>query len=391
MADVPEHFTFDGEDGKVVIPPEYRDVLRRAYTMDLRQTGWELVGLLDELKKISPKVIVEIGIWKGATSYVWTTVFPDAMVIGMDINVPDLSAKEGFERVIHLEANSHETATHTRLVELLGDRKIDFLFIDGDHSYKGTKIDFEMYNGLVRPGGVIAFHDICVVQPNPTIRCREAWLEVMNKYRHREIMDPAVPYCGIGVLYNEPKEHIKVLVVSPVGQADSRCMESWMRLDHTPIEYLLSRTGEIRGCNNVMDRTNYHLKVEAITRARNEILNTAMKLEWDYLLWLDSDVEINPDTLSRLLKYVPKEKVITAVVPYRQGNSVVDFKDKNGYTQWVGWHCILVSREVHERVGKFVCPPRMDVGEDIEYCKMAGALGYKIFVAEEVTVKHHFR
>ena len=38
--------------------------------------------------------------------------------------------------------------------------KLDFLFIDGDHSYDGVKADFEMYAPMVRPGGLIAFHDI---------------------------------------------------------------------------------------------------------------------------------------------------------------------------------------------------------------------------------------
>jgi hypothetical protein len=36
------------------------------------------------------------------------------------------------------------------------------LFIDGDHSYEGAAADFLTYRHLVRDGGVIAFHDICM-------------------------------------------------------------------------------------------------------------------------------------------------------------------------------------------------------------------------------------
>ena len=36
---------------------------------------------------------------------------------------------------------------------------IDFLFIDGDHSYDGLKGDWEAWRGLIRPGGVVALHD----------------------------------------------------------------------------------------------------------------------------------------------------------------------------------------------------------------------------------------
>jgi hypothetical protein len=37
---------------------------------------------------------------------------------------------------------------------------LDILFIDGDHSYEGVKADFLAYSSMVRPGGLIAFHDI---------------------------------------------------------------------------------------------------------------------------------------------------------------------------------------------------------------------------------------
>jgi predicted O-methyltransferase YrrM len=42
---------------------------------------------------------------------------------------------------------------------------IDFLFIDGDHSYDGLKEDWEGWNGLIAPGGVVGLHDS---RPTPT-------------------------------------------------------------------------------------------------------------------------------------------------------------------------------------------------------------------------------
>ena len=45
-------------------------------------------------------------------------------------------------------------------IRALADTHIDFLFIDGDHTYEGVKSDFEMYSPLVRSGGLIALHDI---------------------------------------------------------------------------------------------------------------------------------------------------------------------------------------------------------------------------------------
>jgi len=38
--------------------------------------------------------------------------------------------------------------------------ELNFLFIDGDHTYEGVRKNFEMYSPLVRRGGIVAFHDI---------------------------------------------------------------------------------------------------------------------------------------------------------------------------------------------------------------------------------------
>ena len=39
------------------------------------------------------------------------------------------------------------------------DIKIDFLFIDGDHSYEGVKKDFELYSKIISDNGTIVLHD----------------------------------------------------------------------------------------------------------------------------------------------------------------------------------------------------------------------------------------
>lgn len=42
---------------------------------------------------------------------------------------------------------------------VLQDIKIDFLFIDGDHTYDGVKKDFELYSNLLSDNGIIVIHD----------------------------------------------------------------------------------------------------------------------------------------------------------------------------------------------------------------------------------------
>jgi predicted O-methyltransferase YrrM len=84
-----------------------------------------------------------------------------------------------------------------------GERQVDFLFIDGDHSYSGVKRDFEDYSPFVRPGGIIAFHDIVKRESEPDIQVWRFWKEIKQKYSHDEFIEPGVSRrkIGIGVIY----------------------------------------------------------------------------------------------------------------------------------------------------------------------------------------------
>lgn len=76
---------------------------------------------------------------------------------------------------------------------------IDFLFIDGDHSYFGVKSDFEMYSPLVRKGGIVAFHDIGEREEGG---CHQFWREVKKTASsYKEILCDPNNEKGIGILF----------------------------------------------------------------------------------------------------------------------------------------------------------------------------------------------
>ena len=85
--------------------------------------------------------------------------------------------------------------------EFVGD-KVDFLFIDGDHSESGVTADFYDYKMLVREGGIIAFHDVIKSQPVPGNQVFNFWETIKTQYRYEEFIDDA-DQCGfgIGILY----------------------------------------------------------------------------------------------------------------------------------------------------------------------------------------------
>ena len=40
------------------------------------------------------------------------------------------------------------------------NEKVDYLFIDGDHSYKGVKVDVDKWFSKLKKGAVVIFHDV---------------------------------------------------------------------------------------------------------------------------------------------------------------------------------------------------------------------------------------
>ena len=181
-----------------------------------KQNPFEIERLFEIVCELRPKCILEIGTARGGTLYLWTqAATADAMVASIDLpagefggayqecRVPFYEAFAGVDQTLHLvRADSHDPATCDRLGDLLKGRKLDFIFIDGDHRYKGVKADFEQYGPLVRPGGLIAFHDILPRQDLPEIQVHQLWKELCDKYDGRALVGPdgSGRKLGIGVI-----------------------------------------------------------------------------------------------------------------------------------------------------------------------------------------------
>jgi predicted O-methyltransferase YrrM len=90
---------------------------------------------------------------------------PEGVVVGIEYDWSHFKGEEELNLnrcqcpVVLINGNSHYEETKTSLKNVLRERPIDVLFIDGDHSWDGCKQDFDMYGELVRSGGIIAIHD----------------------------------------------------------------------------------------------------------------------------------------------------------------------------------------------------------------------------------------
>jgi cephalosporin hydroxylase len=176
------------------------------------QVHQEISALFDIVKKMKPRVVCEIGSDKGGTLYLWSKVIPDdGMLIGIDL--PRLYrkslnrftrrfVKEG-QRIHFIRQDSHSLECFNRLKTVLNGKKIDFLFIDGDHSYEGVKQDFQLYSPLVRKGGIVGFHDIVKHDlPEDVCGVDKFWDEIKSSNSHQEIVEnPDQRWAGIGLLH----------------------------------------------------------------------------------------------------------------------------------------------------------------------------------------------
>lgn len=181
----------------------------------------EIKALAEEVKKLKPMVIVEIGTRKGGTLFVWCRYTSARKVVSIDLpggihggGYPEEKQRlyqyflsDQPNRTLHLlQQDSHDVATLARLESILGADPIDFLFIDGDHTYNGVKSDFDLYSKFVRKGGVIAFHDIVDNKTDhedaATIEVPRFWREIKEKYIHKEfIQENNRANMGIGMLW----------------------------------------------------------------------------------------------------------------------------------------------------------------------------------------------
>ena len=168
-----------------------------------QQNAEEFWSLLDALSKNDTKVVLEIGSAAGGTlPFFDQLVGTGGMVIGME---PDsvggfsavskkYSSYEPLSQLVLLNGYSHDPVIYQTVNRTLTNfgRQLDFLFIDGDHSYYGAVSDFERYGPLVRKGGIIGFHDVAIMP-----ECRKAFDEASGT--KKEILP--VHYMGIGLVW----------------------------------------------------------------------------------------------------------------------------------------------------------------------------------------------
>jgi GT2 family glycosyltransferase len=177
------------------------------------------------------------------------------------------------------------------------------------------------------------------------------------------------------------------------------CMES------LPVDYVTSML-QLRKPNG----TNIiHQSLSLVYVAREMIAEHALKNNYDYVFFVDSDMVLPADTLEKLLQ--ADKDIISGLAFQRKPpfspcvysklklgepgtDSVVnltEFANKVEEVEGIGLACALIKTEVFRSIYKENMPcftPIMGYGEDLSFCLRARKLGYKVYADTSAKVGH---
>ncbi len=114
--------------------------------------------LLYLIKKNNFKVIAEVGVKFGRTTFFLLDNVPDLTIYSIDTDISmfyNNEVKNKYkERLIPIQGYSYNVA------DQLQNKSIDLIFIDADHSYDSVKKDILAYTPKLKDHGILAGHDI---------------------------------------------------------------------------------------------------------------------------------------------------------------------------------------------------------------------------------------
>lgn len=175
------------------------------------QKPLELFDYLRFLRQRDISRCMEIGTLWGGTFFAHCAVTaPRGHVIAVDAlageNVRVMTSRfrklaRPSQDVTCVWRDSHSASAAAEVAAALNGASLDVLFLDGDHSAAGVARDYEMYSPLVRPGGVIAFHDI---DGKASSGVPAFWHALRHRHESVEFVDHVhAPHgLGIGVIVN---------------------------------------------------------------------------------------------------------------------------------------------------------------------------------------------
>jgi len=137
-----------------------------------KQTLDALQNICDHIGDASEMTMVEIGCYQGESTTIWCKNFKkvyaiDPWVDGKGYDNNDIASRQmsnaveqGFDSRLKKYGNFKKIKNFSyEVINEFEDESLDFVYIDGEHTYDGVKKDIELYLPKVKKGGYIGGHD----------------------------------------------------------------------------------------------------------------------------------------------------------------------------------------------------------------------------------------
>ena len=151
--------------------------------------------------KIKKGLIVEIGSYAGRSTKLMALASPESEVIAIDSYVslfpPDNSINfNEIEKTFQASTKGLKVSLikgDSRQVGRTWNKPIDFLYVDGDHSYETVKTDINLFVSRVKPGHYIVFDDYENTMPGYGVK--QAVDELATKYFDKIVIVKGFALC----------------------------------------------------------------------------------------------------------------------------------------------------------------------------------------------------
>jgi len=394
--------TFD----RLYLKPQTK--LRRNGSM---QIPLEIENLQLTVANRNPKIIVEIGTANGGTLSRWLEIPSAEIVISIDLPM-GIHGGQGFEERTYVISDALEQANLTnkkfyaingnskdwylveRLRELLNGQKIDFLFIDGDHTYEGVKGDYDLYEEFLNEDSIVGFHDIIDSQFHSEHNCfvSTLWSELKNQYESVEFMYPHLldknilpffydaanhkgGFAGIGYIEHSKKKDFSnniSLVVPIYNNVDDTIINVQTTLMSSKYidEVILYSNGTDNIENEklkLFSHSNPIIKLYIIDKAIGFIkaVNESYKLaKNEFILCMNSDAALYDNWEYRLLPYL-KNPEYGVVGPMKVRDFVLGC-------------CFIVKKSILNKIGMLNEGFGLGYVDDVEFSNRVEKNGLKL-------------
>src|SRR3990167_1120114 len=156
-------------------------------------------GLIDLLKEKGFEFGVEVGTDRGGYAADICKRYPEFELITMDpylpytegdeIKTPEdmIKFREEAQKLLDNYPNCHflPGQTSRQVAGELEDESIDFVFIDGDHTYNGVMADLLLWYPKLKSGGILSGHDYVESEKN-----NYGVIEAVNEFVEDNKIDP---------------------------------------------------------------------------------------------------------------------------------------------------------------------------------------------------------